>query len=197
MNWYKKASIQKYAWKFVNPDTGSFVCGYCETQVSPKDVVENTNHQFPYGQMHECQCGKSKIWTNSIRFPKELVQWVDGEEVPTHLDPEYYGFCNDIYCGFCLKPSMHPSISEIFSLDGKIYHDYDEFIKDFKAIGSDPERGVRVDKYHCTQCDQNQNVLKPGNMNFLPGGHEGQSPIAHWYKNHQDLWRNKIRNELV
>lgn len=88
MNWYKTA-------KFMNPmSPGSAVCGHCSTPLKPVGISVSDRHHFPIGQEWSCSCGKSKIWTNSIRDHEALIKHFE------EGTPYYQGICNDKRCGY-------------------------------------------------------------------------------------------------
>lgn len=74
----------------------SAICGHCFSNLIPKDIVENTRHIYTTGTMFSCDCGKSKVWTNSIRNEDSFVKFINGQS-----DRYYQGFCNDKFCGYC------------------------------------------------------------------------------------------------
>ena len=160
MNWYKQSMI-KYAWKFYA--NGTLLCEHCNTPLTVVDVTFNPKHFFNPGQLFRCQCQKSQLWTNSVRYPEELVIYCDNKPVENFTkDPEAWGFCNDPFCPYCwgdFRPLQN----------GYIY------------------RGKHTDRYGCPQCTQNQNVILIGDK---LGETEGQKYLAQWYKQHQDVWRN-------
>ena len=155
--------IYKLAWKFTKG--GTYTCALCMSPLHVMDIVNNPNHHFNPGQLYECSCGKSKVWTNSIRYPEELIDWCDNKEVPYHHDPLTYGFCNDEYCPYCWKHWV--------CLENGYRH-----------------QGVYYDRYGCNVCLKNQFALMEVNAKL--GELDGQQYLAQWYKSHQDMWRNEI-----
>jgi hypothetical protein len=79
--------------KFMNDSTA--VCLYCKGKLAASSVVQNKQHAYTIGTLFECPCGKSKVWTNSIRNPKKFLAFISGE-APRYTN----GFCNDKFCGF-------------------------------------------------------------------------------------------------
>ena len=95
MSWYKQA-------KFLN--NVSAFCGYCRTNLFAQSVSLNPNHYYPIGTDFICTCGKSKVWTNSIRDEQALLSFFKGLPGPTNKTFYYQGFCNDKICGYCKRP---------------------------------------------------------------------------------------------
>ena len=73
-------------------------CLLCDSNLRPIGFNRNSKHHFPWGITYKCGCGKSSIWTNSIRNGKEFIDIVinGGNDIRS-------GFCNDLYCGECYK----------------------------------------------------------------------------------------------
>lgn len=118
--------------KYHNDD--SMVCGHCGGSLKVKDdIVTNQHHIYPHGQTYTCKCGKSSVWTNSIRNPEHFVA-VGG----SHKD-YYQGFCNDTYCGHC-----HQSVGVLKTGD-QMY-----------------PGGNHYERYGCEHCDQNQRIFTGG-----------------------------------
>lgn len=82
--------------KFAN--VNSMTCTQCDTYLQVRGIVINSRHIYKTGQQWRCDCGKSQIWTNSIRSVNNLIQH--------HETGSYYynGFCNDLFCGICKRP---------------------------------------------------------------------------------------------
>ncbi|MFA5313732.1 MAG: hypothetical protein WC375_10545 [Methanomassiliicoccales archaeon] len=165
MNWYKKAKLQKFAWKFATSET--YVCGHCKTSLRIIDITFNPFHHFNPGQLFQCDCGKSQIWANSIRYPKELIDYCDGNPVPSHKNPEVWGFCNDEYCPLCLK--------------------HMRTLRNGVQIQS---RYVDIFGCESSNCIDNKNIWRIGKRD---GELEGQINLSYWYRDHQDMWRSKIQ----
>ena len=155
--------IYRIAWKFSKG--GTYFCELCNSDLHVIDIVDNFNHHFTPGQLMECRCGKSRVWTNSIRYPEALIAWCDGEEVSHHQDPTIYGFCNDEYCPYCWG--------------------YWSCLKN----GYQTESGYG-DLYGCQKCEQNQHSIMKNESKL--GEIEGQEYLANWYKNNQSMWRSKV-----
>lgn len=155
--------IYKFAWKFTK--NGTYICELCKSPLLVLDITSNPNHHFTNGQLLECSCGQSKVWTNSIRFPESLLAWCNGEEVPHHQNPTEWGFCNDEFCPYCW---------EHFACLKNGYKTNDGY----------------WDKYGCRNCKQNQFALM--GIGTKLGEMEGQEYLARWYKSHRNMWENKI-----
>ncbi len=80
----------------------SHTCYYCMSNLKPVGFSKNKNHHFPLGIDYKCSCGKSHMWTNSVRSYNEFKTIVF-EEKP--WKSYWSGFCNDIFCGKCLVPN--------------------------------------------------------------------------------------------
>ena len=89
------------------------------------EITENTKHLYTIGQLYSCGCSKSKIWTNSIRDEKNLLNFIEGKS-----SKYYQGFCNDLFCGFCYGTLLP--------------------LKNGYVI---PEYDVRFDLYGCVKCN--------------------------------------------
>lgn len=136
--------------KFIN--SMSAKCGYCHDGLHSVDVIINPHHIYRIGQLRQCQCGKSRVWTNSVRNEDKLIDFFEGRE------REYYnGFCNDRFCGYCFKP--------IYPLENGVTPPW-------------PDK-VRWDRHGCTKCSHNQNILMNG---FQEGKENDTMPILNWYK---------------
>jgi hypothetical protein len=136
--------------KFMN-DRSAY-CGHCETPLRAVGIVNNNKHIYERGQMRECNCGKSKIWTNSIRDLKALIDYFKGNS-----KSYYQGFCNDKFCGYCF--------SSIYPLENGVHMPF--------------PHPNRVDLYGCLKCKDNQNILMD---TFLEGKEKETEPILLWYK---------------
>lgn len=155
--------MYKLAWKFSKE--GTYFCEKCTGFLQIVDVTYNPKHFFNPGQLFTCKCGTSRLWANSVRFPRELVDWCDGKEVPYSKDPEAWGFCNDQFCPYCW--GRWQCLKNGYMIQGKYY-----------------------DKYGCDSCKQNQFAIG----SILGGWREleGQVELAKWYKDNQGLWRSKL-----
>lgn len=139
--------------KFISED--SHFCELCKTPVTPISIKFNPRHVYKYGQLHSCQCGKSKIWANAIRNVEKLIDHFQGSG-----NRYYQGFCNDPYCGFCITKYLYPLKNGVPS----------------------PLPHIRnnLDLWGCSECD-NQHILVDGHQEH----HEGDTGhIYNWYKNH-------------
>lgn len=90
--------------KYMNNQTAR--CVKCKGVLRAESLAYNPHHIYHIGTMYECVCGKSKVWTNSIRDPVRLLAFWDGVITnPFRKEPKYTeGFCNDKYCGFTFTP---------------------------------------------------------------------------------------------
>jgi transposase-like protein len=154
------AGITKTAGSFIQED--SYVCEHCRKPLLVTDVTDNPRHHFNPGQLLSCECGKSKIWANSVRYPEELKDWCDGKPVNFAKDPEAWGFCNDEYCPTCWS--------------------YWKCLKNGYLFA-----GRYRDLFGCEKCG-NTAVLLIGRVPESTG----QKSLAKWYKDHQNLWRSKV-----
>lgn len=113
MNWYKKASIKvaKHA------SDESHTCFYCKDFLKPVGFSKNMRHHFNWGIDYKCACGKSGLWTNSIRGPKEFIDVVYNN-VPPENNTSWKGFCNDLFCPFC-KKDIQVSINGLYMTDSE------------------------------------------------------------------------------
>lgn len=125
MRWYKKA-------KFIT--SKSVMCGHCMSPLYPIDIKINYRHHFPIGQQWSCQCGKSEIWTNSIRDPEYFLDFLDGKN-----EKYYQGICNDKFCGLCYK-IIYP-LQNGYEIPGQLQ---------------------RMDRFGCASCKGNQMILMDG-----------------------------------
>lgn len=134
---------------------GSAWCGHCLNPLVAYRITKNPQHMYSWGQFFECRCGKSKVWTNSARNLRDLGQYLRGE-CPVYRR----GFCNDAFCGYCNK-----------------------YIYPLKNGEVMPGHERRVDRYGCTKCADNQQILIDGYKKIPEGGEE---QLRQWYKRHQD-----------
>ncbi|MFA7219104.1 MAG: hypothetical protein WC119_01070 [Synergistaceae bacterium] len=155
--------MYRIAWKFAKD--GSYICELCNTLLEITDIINNPKHHFNPGQLMKCSCGKSKVWANSIRYPKDLIKWCDGEEIPYSHDPEAWGFCNDEYCPYCW--GVWSCLKNGYQKNGRYY-----------------------DLFGCERCKDNQHSLAVDGTRL--GEIDGQVYLANWYKTHQDMWRHMI-----
>lgn len=89
----KKAKVKTA--KFQNER--SMQCLHCGGFLDKTSLVHNPNHIWNPGILYECGCGKAKLWCNSVRNDKSLIEYLEGRS-----PFGYYrqGFCFDWYCGF-------------------------------------------------------------------------------------------------
>lgn len=153
--------IYKIAWKHVQP--GTYACTKCACELKPVDVIKNNKHHFSWGQLYKCSCGKSNLWTNSIRYPSSLIEYANGgKNFPHTEDPEAWGFCNDQFCPICWGAVLCLKNGYKFN-------------------------GEWTDLYGCRKCDNNFVLTSVGKL----GEVEGQVATAQWYKKNKGLWISK------
>lgn len=75
------------------------MCLECSGWLQPTHLARNDKHVFQIGTVYECGCGKSKLWTNSVRNENRLIWSVEGHPKLGKLD-YFQGFCNDLFDGF-------------------------------------------------------------------------------------------------
>lgn len=84
--------------KFIN--NNCCFCDLCGTNLKAVDIYKDTelniSHMYEFGILYRCGCGKSEIWTNSIRNEQAFYNYLNKKT-------DYYmnGFCNDRFCPFC------------------------------------------------------------------------------------------------
>lgn len=127
MNWYK---IAKYT------NNISSYCGHCGTHLETRSITRNPSHSYPIGTNYVCRCGKSSLWTNSIRHEENLINFFEGKE-QRYIN----GFCNDRFCGYCNR-IVYP-LQNGAKLEG---HEQ------------------RFDRFGCKSCVQNQKIMVDGRM---------------------------------
>lgn len=78
--------------------------GFCEACGEPltfrglrEDTDVNISHDYSPGMLYVCGCGRSQVWTNSVRNPEELMRVIGGQQ----KHPYIAGFCNDKLCPIC------------------------------------------------------------------------------------------------
>jgi len=82
-------------------------------------MTENRKHIYNIGIMYSCNCGESKIWTNSVRNESALLEHFEG-----NTDHYYQGFCNDKFCGICYMPLIPLKNGYILPGDNQPYDRY-------------------------------------------------------------------------
>ena len=80
----------------------SHSCIYCKSFLKPSHFSRNKRHHFPWGINYDCGCGKSGIWTNSIRGEQEFLDVVY-KNSPIRNNFTEKGFCNDLFCPVCFS----------------------------------------------------------------------------------------------
>jgi len=148
------------------------LCGQCKEPLIAKGVAENTRHFYSLGQLYECRCGASKIWTNSIRDPEKLLSFLTGKE-----DSYRQGFCNDLFCGFCFGDVI-PNFNGAF-------------------LGNDYRKAY--DRMGCCKgekwSDHNQALYADFGA-FSPEREASDLEMAQWYKAHFSEWASKLEHEV-
>jgi len=144
----------------------SHFCELCHGYLYPKEIVFNPRHVYSYGQLHRCQCGKSRVWANAPRNENKLIAFFKGQE-----DRYYQGFCNDPYCGFCITKYLYPLKNGVPS--------------------PLPHINFNLDKWGCTECD-NQHILVHGQAEHKEGDTEH---LMRWYKSHMGDLIRAIRKQ--
>jgi len=171
----------------------TYKCGYCDGLLDVVDVTVNPRHHFNPGQEYMCPCGKSQLWTNSVRYIDALKDYCDGKPVDHTKDPEKWGFCNDEFCPGCWEYIRVLSNGRL-TLDGEEILSND--LWELCDKDSDKMRDMWIsgrvkqispeDIYGCNGCVNNDRIIRVGKKG---GEFEGQEITAHWYRDHQDLWR--------
>lgn len=155
-------NFQLNEWKHMQ--NNSAACEHCKQSLKVVDVIIG-KHMFPVGQLFECSCKKSKVFTNTIRNIENLLEYIDGKR------PNYSnGFCNDKKCGKCFA-----YITPLFN-GVNVPKEMELSIHD-----------IRADRYGCLKCPENQNILIIGQA-FLPEGDKTSSQFIDFYTKH----KNKI-----
>ena len=145
---------------------GSAMCIKCKEMLIVSNVAVNKRHIYHIGQLWECHCRESKMWTNSIRNPERLLAFLNGKEEDYHN-----GFCNDLFCGHCfhtLYPlknagiKIQPHSQYVATLYGSL-----------KENGGCGRATIAIDV---------SQELKEAET----------EPILQWYKKHRRLWEPLI-----
>jgi len=135
----------------------SAFCGYCKKPLVATSISVNPNEKSP-GQLMQCDCKKSKIWTNKIRNVDNLLRFTSGQ-IPKYTN----GFCNDKWCAYCFTWPASIDCVKTGVPKAILKHRRD------------------LDQYACRNCDQN-NLLYMDTS--LEGSELDTKPILDWYKNH-------------
>jgi hypothetical protein len=136
----------------------SAICEHCHSPLIADRIVKNPKHIYDIGQLRECDCGKSKIWTNSVRNEKSLLAFFRGEKNTWGETKYTHGFCNDKYCGYCFG--------------------YIQPLKNGVRY-----RGESLDRYGCERCPQNQNIL----LDLRKEDKEGTPEwLIEWYRERKE-----------
>ena len=209
MNWYKKA-------KHISPH--SQYCIYCKSNIIPRSFSRNSRHHFPWGILYKCDCGKSGLWSNSIRGGKEFLKHVFDDK-PLSEFPYLEGFCNDLFCPFCfsnvqiLKNGLLMDISDnpiIYIRDGKYFYlsNYDAYIRSYNTDKLNPTETTKnsiylgksaniddvvksVDIEGCDTLKHNIGIIRKGyDEEYGEGEYQ---PIYNWIKEN----KLKIPQEMI
>ncbi len=105
-----------------------------------------------------CRCGKSQIFSNSVRNKQNLLDFFVGK------CDRHRGFCSDLFCGKCLKEYIQPLENGVTPPPS------------LHAI-------QKADRYGCPVCKENQNILIFGDKKDPEGTPER---LMNWYKRHLD-----------
>ena len=117
-------------------------CGFCRQMLKIHSIQENEYHIYNVGLLYTCQCGKSRIWTNSIRNLDRFLDFLDGKPDRYRGENRYTnGFCNDLYCGYL---SEHKR-------GGIVY-----VLQNGAELPGDPQR---YDRYGCNLHEANQQIF--------------------------------------
>lgn len=131
---------------FLNPDVYSAICEFCNGWVSYVDLSRNDTNKYEIGQLFECECGESKIWTNAVRHEKNLVKFLEGK-----ISEYSNGFCNDLFHGES-EQKMTVKVMTVQTGDGGYSRINDEN-KDAD------EKGILI--------DTNKNIIYQNNVEFF------------------------------
>jgi hypothetical protein len=140
----------------------SAACEHCKKSLKVVDIIIG-RHMFPIGQLFECVCKKSKVFTNTIRNIENLLEYIDGNR-----SSYYNGFCNDRKCGYCFN-YLTPLLNGV------------DVSKDMELSTHD----TRADRYGCLKCPENQNILIVGQA-FLPEGDKTSNHFIEFYTKNKD-----------
>ena len=214
MSWYKKA-------KHITPI--SHYCIYCKTNIVPHSFSRNQRHHFPWGIVYKCDCGKSGLWSNSIRGNREFLEHVF-EDKPLEDFPYLEGFCNDLFCPICfsiiqiLKNGLDLDLAGdpmvyIPESEKKYYYlsDYDAYIRSYNKDVYNPTAATvdapyigeeadvekiarRVDVAGCLTLAHNIGIIRRG-YEFEYGEGEYQ-PIYDWIKANKSRIPTEMIDEL-
>jgi len=73
-------------------------CEDCQSPLLAQKISINPGHMYEIGQHRICKCRKSRIWTNAIKNPRNLIDLFDGKKAK-YTD----GFYNEKFCGYCFS----------------------------------------------------------------------------------------------
>jgi hypothetical protein len=139
----------------------SAACEHCNKSLRIVDIIIG-KHMFPVGQLFECSCKKSKVFTNTIRNIENLLNYIEG-----NISNYYNGFCNDKKCGTCFN-YLTPLLNGV------------DVPKEMELSIHD----TRADRYGCLKCPDNQNILLIGQA-FLPEGDKTSNQFIDFYTKHK------------
>jgi hypothetical protein len=176
--------------KFITNQT--FVCGHCSSPLKVVEVKNNPRHIFNPGQLFSCECGKSQVWANSVRYMAELEKYCDGadkEELGAKW-PESFGFCNDSFCGKCFDYlKVIKNAMPIFNGVPTTWPDLETQLPPDEMKRVLENREVEIfDVYGCNSCEDNQFLIHQG-MDTEGKSGVGQKDIARWFRANQTMWR--------
>jgi len=159
MDWYRTSGLVKRA---KHASDHSHWCHLCGGDLKPVEITKNRRHHFPWGMEHRCGCGKSGIWTNSIRNDVEFVEGITGIR-HHHLA---HGFCNDLFCPFCYNWILPLKTPGIFVKDT---HEVARYNRDDQVYRSEESgdvvnpRGLEfLDVYGCRSQEHNTDIVWRG-----------------------------------
>ena len=82
--------------KYLSDKTAS--CYTCGTPLRATAVARNDSHLYQIGILYACNCGKSRLWGNSIRDERRFVDFIEGRNDHIFGGVRYTsGFCNDLF----------------------------------------------------------------------------------------------------
>lgn len=203
MNWYKKA-------KHISPI--SQYCIYCKNNITPHSFSRNPKHHFPWGINYKCSCGKSGLWSNSIRGEQEFIDHVFNNKKLENF-PFLEGFCNDLFCPICysniqvLKNGllMDNYDNPIIYINKNYYYisNYNQYILDYTKnipinikkpyVSEKTNNNINksVDIQGCKTLQHNIGIIRRG---YSEEYGEGEyQPIYEWIKNN----KSKIPQEMI
>lgn len=146
----------------------SYACEHCNKGLKYSNIIKG-RHMYPIGQLFECDCKKSRIFTNTIRDVPKLLDYIEGKKSDYSS-----GFCNDKLCGYCF--------SGIQTLRNGVAVPYGMEIN----RTSTP---TLADRFGCPKCKDNQNIITVGRSALLPEGDNTNNYFIDFYTKN----KNKIK----